>query len=600
MIGAGAEWSPLVVDPRPCVCLCCRVLRRLVFGGLIATSLWAFAAPGVCATATFSDASAESGLEFMHTTGATGQYYFPEINASGCALFDYDNDGDLDAYLIQCRILEPGKSVADLLYPYKGPNPPRNRLFRNELISKGPRAGKLRFVDVTDQSGAGLTAFGMGAATGDVDNDGDLDLYVTNFGPDVLLRNNGDGTFTDATAQAGLGDPRWTSSASFLDYDNDGWLDLFVAAYADFTVATNKPCYTSKTGARDYCGPKAYPPLPGRLYRNQRNGKFLEVTAQAGVDTAYGHGLGVVSGDFDKNGWQDLYVANDGDANQLWMNDRGKFTDVALLNGAALNEHGMPEAGMGIAVADYDDDGDIDFFVTHLVSESNTLFENQGRGMYVDATARRGVGPSSLAYTAFGVGWFDLDNDGDLDLFIANGDVKVVEALAGQLYPYDQPDQILINVGRGKYEDMSAGAGDVMKLSEVGRGTAFGDVDNDGDIDILVSNNNGPARLLRNDLADKQNFVELRVIDKTLKRDLLGASVRLTLGDGRVLSRFVRTDGSYMSANDPRVHVAWPGSQSLKSVELVLPDLKVIPVKGVAPGMIATVEVGATGAEVRK
>jgi len=210
------------------------------------------------------------------------------------------------------------------------------------------------------------------------------------------------------------------------------------------------------------------------------------------------------------------------------------------------------------------------------------------------------VGPSSLPYTAFGVGWFDLDNDGDLDLFVANGAVKVVESLAGELYPYHQPNQILINIGRGKYEDRSSAGGEVMKLSEVSRGAAFGDVDNDGDIDILVSNNTGPARLMRNDLTDKQSFLLLRVLDKTLKRDLFGASVRLTLGDGRVLNRYVRTDGSYMSANDPRVHVAWPGAQPLKSVELVLPDLRVVPVKGVASGMIATVDVGPLGAEVRK
>ncbi len=558
------------------------------------------AAAGASHTVTFTDVARDSGLDFVHTTGATGQYHFPEINSPGCALFDYDNDGDLDAYLIQGRVLEPGKTMKDALYPYRGPMPPRSRLFRNELISAGAGAGKLRFVDVTDQSGAGLIGFGMGAATGDVDNDGDLDLYVSNYGPDVLLRNNGNGTFTDATSQAGLGDPRWTSSAAFLDYDNDGWIDLFVAAYADYTIATNKTCYTSKTGVRDYCGPKAYPPLPGRLYRNQRNGKFLDVTAQAGVDTAYGHGLGVVSGDFDKNGWQDLYVANDGDANQLWMNDHGKFTDAALLHGAALNEHGVPEAGMGIAVADYDDDGDIDFFVTHLVNETNTLFENQGDGTYEDVTARKGVGPSSLPYTAFGVGWFDLDNDGDLDLFVANGDVKLVESLAGQLYPYHQPNQILINVGRGRYEDRSSAAGEVMKLSEVSRGAAFGDVDNDGDIDILVSNNNGPVRLLRNDLADKQSFVELRVLDKVLNRDLFGASVRLTLADGRILTRFVRTDGSYLSASDPRVHVAWPRSQPMRSLEIVLPDQRAVPVKGVAPGMIATVEIGPSGAEVRK
>ncbi|HET9480978.1 MAG TPA: CRTAC1 family protein [Candidatus Polarisedimenticolia bacterium] len=536
----------------------------------------------------FSDVAAAAGLDFTHFNGGTGEFLFPEIMGSGGALFDYDGDGDLDVFLVQGALLDPGKKPADALFPPKGSQPAGSRLLRNELIAGAGGAGPLRFTDVTAGSGAGVSAYGMGAATGDYDNDGDVDLYITAYGPDVLLSNNGDGTFRDATAASGLGDPRWNSSAAFFDFDRDGWLDLYVAAYADFTLATHKECFTP-SGARDYCNPRVYPGLPGRLYRNRGDGVFQDITGASGLDTAYGHALGVVAGDFDGNGWDDLYVANDGDANQLWMNEKGRFTETALLSGAALDEHGQPEAGMGIAAGDIDDDGDTDLFLTHLKGETNTLYENRGDATFEETTARRGLAQPSLPFTGFGVGWVDFDHDGDSDLIIANGDVTRVEALAGQPYPYHQTNQIMMNVGGGRFEDRSKDAGAVMALSEVTRGVALGDVDNDGDVDVLITNNCGPARLLRNDLEPRRNWMQLRVLDKAARRDAIGARVTLTLSDGRRQTRWIRTDGSYLSASAPRAHFSWPEGKTPRRLEVALSGRPAVMIEEIPAGRISTV-----------
>ncbi|HKY32044.1 MAG TPA: CRTAC1 family protein, partial [Candidatus Polarisedimenticolia bacterium] len=537
---------------------------------------------------TLTDVTGEAGIAFHHVIGATGRFYFPEIMGSGCALLDYDGDGDLDVFLVQGEMLEPGRRPEESTFPPPRGTPAGSRLFRNELIRPGG-GGTLRFTDVTEASGAGVAGYGMGAATADYDNDGDVDLFITRFGTDVLLRNDGDGTFTDVSAASGLGaDPRWKSSATFFDHDNDGRLDLYVAAYADFTLATHKACFTP-SGERDYCNPRVYPGLPGRLYRNQGDGTFRNVTREAGLDTAYGHALGVAAADLDGNGWDDLYVANDGDANQLWLNDGGRFADLALLHGAAYNEHGKPEAGMGIAAGDYDDDGDVDFYLTHLNGEANRLFQNRGDGVFEDVTARRGLGHPSLPFTGFGTGWIDLDRDGDLDLFVANGDVTRMESQAGHPYPYRQTNQVMLNAGDGRFTDGTAKAGPALAEAGVWRGAAFGDLDNDGDVDVLVSANNGPARLLRLDAAPSGEWLALRVVDKARRRDAIGASVRLTLSDGRTLTRWVRTDGSYLSASDPRVHFSWKKGTAVASIHLTMPGGKPEPLSGVPVGAITTV-----------
>src|SRR5262245_41588554 len=314
----------------------------------------------------FVESAAATGLTFTHVNGASGQYYLPEIMGAGAALFDYDNDGDLDVFLVQGGPLgTPPNSGA-----------PTSRLFRNDLTVAANGRRTLRFTDVTEKAGVGVRSYGMGAATGDYDNDGNLDLLVTSFGSTALFHNNGDGTFTDVTKQAGVSESAWSTSAAFVDYDRDGYLDLFVARYVDFTTAANKLC-NDPAGARDYCTPRAFKPLPARLFHNDGRGRFDDVTAKAGITKAYGAGLGVAVGDYDADGWLDLFVANDGTPNQLWINRHdGTFADDGPISGAALSPTGNPEGSMGIASGDYDLDGDEDLFVTNIAGETSVLYEN--------------------------------------------------------------------------------------------------------------------------------------------------------------------------------------------------------------------------------
>ena len=518
----------------------------------------------------FRETAHEAGLDFQHFIGATGEFFFHENMCTGVALLDYDDDGDLDVYFVQGALLDPKKSLTDSLFPPPSDGPPQNQLFRNEVAE----SGQLRFVNVTRQAGVGDQGFAMGAAVGDYDNDGDWDLYVTNFGPNILYRNNGDGTFTDVTSQAGVDDQRWSSSAAFLDYDLDGDLDLFVANYVDFTIRGNKACY-NPLGERDYCSPESYQPMPDRLFRNEGNGKFSNVTEAAGIAAAFGKGLGVVCADYNADGWIDIYVANDQTPNQLWINrGDGTFEDTGLVSGTAYNADAQAEAGMGVTAGDFDNDGDEDLFMTHLTGETNTLYINDGTANFSDMTSQFGLASSSFTYTGFGTEWFDYDNDGDLDLFVANGSVKTVESQRREPYPYRQKNQLFRNEGGKRFREVTAEAGPALELSEVGRGAAFGDIDNDGDIDIVVANNNGPGRLLLNDAGSSRHWLEVRLQGIQSNRHGMGARVGVIRKGQRPLWRRAHTDGSYASANDPRVHfglgpdpeieavvVGWPGGK---------------------------------------
>ena len=407
----------------------------------------------------------------MHQTGATGQYAMPEVMGAGLALLDYDGDGDLDVFLVQGGTLAEGA----------GTGAAGSRLFRNDLRKDDPRS--LRFTDVTPKAGFGPHGYGMGAATGDYDGDGDLDVYVTAFGRDALYRNDGSGTFTDVTDAAGVDDPRWSTSAAFVDYDRDGDLDLFVANYLAFTLAANKVC-TDAAGARDYCSPQAYRPVPDRLFRNEGQGRFTDVTEVAGISRAFGAGLGVAVGDYNGDGWLDLYVANDATPNQLWLNQRnGTFADDGLLAGAAVNAAGAPEGSMGIASGDYDADGDEDLFVTNIVGETHVLYANDGTGTFEDARVRAGTAAPTAAMTGFGTAWLDVDHDGWLDLFVANGAVNAIAAQRGTPLPFRMRNLLLRNTGMGRLVDVSATSGTAFARMDIGRGTAAGDLDNDGDID---------------------------------------------------------------------------------------------------------------------
>ena len=558
-----------------------RVLVRLAPALIVVSVMPGRTGSGAAPEELFVERAAAAGLAFTHVNGAAGGYYLPEVMGAGVALFDFDNDGDLDLFLVQGGALD-------------GSGPATSRLFRNDLTAADPRR-PLRFTDVTARSGLGLRAYGMGAAVGDYDNDGYLDLFVTSFGPDTLYHNNGDGTFTDVTKQAGVSDANWSTSAAFVDYDRDGRLDLFVANYVDFTIAANQVC-SDAVGARDYCGPRAYHPVPDRLYHNEGNGHFANATERAGVNKADGAGLGVAIGDYDGDGWIDLYVANDATPNQLWINKHdGTFADLGLLSGSAVNAQGNPEGSMGIASGDLDLDGDEDLFVTNIAGETSVLYINDGHASFDDARARWGVTLPTAAFTGFGTDFFDYDNDGWPDLLVANGAVNVVEAQRGQPSPFRMRNQLFHNTGQRRFEEASAAGGAAFARAEIGRGAAFGDIDNDGDVDVVVTNNNGPVRLLVNQAGSRNHWLAVRVTQAPGNRFGVGALVGVERAGRPTLWRRVRTDGSYLSASDVRVHFGLGSSPLTDGVVVKWPDGPSERWTGIAGDRLVTLERGTGG-----
>lgn len=524
--------------------------------------------------AIFDEVAEKVGLNFRHYNAMTGKLFLPEIMGAGVALFDYDNDGDLDVYLVQGTVFEPGTKPQETLFPWRGPELLRGRLFRNDLNVASDGSRKLRFVDVTDQSGIVATGYGMGVAVGDINNDGRPDLYLTNLGSNQMFLNKGDGTFVDVTKESATDDARWSTSAAFFDYDRDGWLDLMVVNYAEFSTANSPACYAN-TSARDYCTPRVFRAPGNRLFRNLGNGKFADVTVASRIDKEFGHGLGVVSADFDNDGWPDVFVANDGDPNQLWLNQKdGTFKNEALLAGAAVNRDGRPEAGMGVDAGDFDGNGTEDIFITHLMDETNTLFTNLGNALFEDRTRETGLGMPGRRFTGFGTLFFDYDNDSWLDLLVVNGAVQLLPELMrkGEPFPLGQPKQLFRNTGKGGFIEMLDQAGPNFQLLEVSRGAAFGDIDNDGDTDVIVTNNNGPMRLLLNTVGNRNQWFGLRLVGRESGRDMLGTKVEIVMSNKRVLHRRVRTDGSYLSANDPRVLVGLGNVQTVEMVRLRWPD----------------------------
>ena len=510
----------------------------------------------------FVERAKETGLDFVHFNGMSGERYYPEIMAPGVAAFDYDNDGDLDVYLVQGNMLGAKKTLKDATYPPAGPL--GDRLFRNDLVVGADGKRTLHFTDVTTASGINVTSYGMGVAAADYDNDGFVDLYRTGLSGSVLLHNNGNGTFTDVTARTGVGNPGgWGVSAAFVDYDRDGWLDLYVGNYLLYSVAGDLDCL-SVTGQHDYCPPNSYRAQPDRLYHNRGNGTFEDVTSRALVGGADGPALGVSTADFNGDGWIDIYVGNDGQPNQLWINQKdGTFKDTAFLSGAAVNGQGNSEASMGIDAGDFDNDGDEDIFITNWLAQMNILYVNMGGGVFEDQKAASGLGPPSLAKTGFGTAWFDYDNDSWLDLLTANGSVSIIEAQArvNDPFPLKMLNQLYRNLGNGRFEDVSARAGNAFTLNDVSRGAAFGDIDNDGDEDVVIGTAAGPARLLINNIGNKNHWAGLRLVGRVLSeppgkaRDQIGARVEVIRKSGGPLWRRARSDGSYASANDPRVLV---------------------------------------------
>jgi hypothetical protein len=515
----------------------------------------------------FTERAHEVGLDFVHFNGMSGEFYYPEIMPPGVALFDYDNDGDLDVFVVQGQML--GKKPLSAAKPPPPPGTLTSRLFRNDL-----KGGKLHFTDVTEQSGIVTHGYPMGVATGDFNNDGCVDLFVTGLGAGQLFKNNCNGTFTDVTTQSRVDEHAWSVSATFFDYDRDGYLDLFVGNYVDYNIAANRQCF-SLSGSLDYCPPHMYRASPSHLYHNNRDGTFTDVTAKAGMSREFGPALGAVAVDLNGDGWPDLYVANDGQPNQLWINlHDGTFKNAALLAGAALSPEGEAKSSMGIDAGDFDNDGDEDLFVTELTGQGDDLYVNDGTGNFEERSAQAGIRLASLPFTGFGTGWIDIDNDGWLDLVSVNGAVtQNVEALArNQPFSLQQKKQVFRNLGSSGgraqwFADATTAAGAYFEIPEVSRGLAFGDIDNDGDLDMVVGNDSGPLRLLINNVGNKKHWVGLQVP--------VGSRVGVTTSDGRTLWRRAHTDGSYASARDPRVLVGLGDAGGAVKVRIVRPDGRV-------------------------
>jgi enediyne biosynthesis protein E4 len=515
----------------------------------------------------FTDRAKDAGIDFVHFNGMSGAYYYPEMIGSGVALFDYDNDGDLDIFFVQGAMLGPNKEVGQALF--RPQLPLRGRLYRNDSIRHSDGSCALKFTDVTEESGIYARGYGMGVAAADFNNDGWVDLYITNYGHNQMWRNNGDGTFTDVTNESGTDVPGWSSSAAFVDYDRDGWLDLFVCNYVDFRFTNQRKCL-SAGGSEDYCGPLSFDPLPNRLFRNRRDGTFEDVTAHSKIGNEFYGALGVVCADFNSDGWIDIYVANDLRPNLLWINQHdGTFKNEALTSGCALNQDGYPQSSMGLDAGDILARGFEDLVVTNLSGEYADLYLNNGKGWFDDMSYASGLASATRRFTGFGVGLLDYNNDGLLDLLIVNGAIKSIEeeASRGNSFPYAQSNLLLRNTGKGHFEDVSDHAGVAFSVRNVGRGLALGDIDNDGDIDAVIVNNSGPARLLINNVGHRNPWIGFRMVGEKCLRDMLGTRVAVFRRNAPTLWRRVHTDGSYCSSNDPRVLFGLGDSSEVTKVQ---------------------------------
>jgi len=506
----------------------------------------------------FIDVTAASGIHFRHQNGAEGEKYPMETMGSGVVFFDYDGDGWLDLYFVNSA----------------GPG----ALYHNE--------GDGNFTDKTASAGVADSGYGLGTAAADYDGDGDLDLYITCYGPNILYRNEGDGRFTDATNEAGVAgpdlvNPGMSTGAAFADYDGDGDLDLYVGNYAKFRPELHEPCIRSGDIVV-YCGPEAFEPQRDVFYRNEGDGTFVDITEQAGFLPAAAKELGSFFIDYDQDRDPDLYVAGDRTPNLLYRNDGDRFAEVGAIAGVAYNDMGKPLAGMGVDVGDYDNDGLFDFFVTNYQWETNSLYRNLGNGFFADITFQSGLGVPSLQFLAWGTLFFDYDNDGDRDLFVANGhlddNIHLFDAVT-----YEQQNQVFRNEGQGRFADRSDQVGPGLALKQVSRGVAMGDYDNDGDLDLVVANNNQPAVLLRNDGGNLNHWLSLRLVG-----NMVGAEVRVSSGDLTQVD-VVRTGSSYLCQSALRPFFGLGDRTRIDQVEIRWPSGKVQHLRDVAVDQLLTV-----------
>ncbi|MHC4462318.1 MAG: CRTAC1 family protein [Planctomycetota bacterium] len=495
------------------------------------------------------DVTKETGITFKHTDGSSGKRYIVESVSAGLAIFDYDKDGDEDIYFLNGAALKGTKYDA----------PPKNVLYHNE--------GGWKFTDVTEKAGVGDTGFGLGVVAGDYDNDGDLDLYVNNYGPNVLYRNNGDGTFTDVTKQAGVANGHKVGAAAFfLDMDKDGDLDLFVANYLNFTYQ-NHLMRTSK-GIPKYAGPMDFPPMPNDLFRNNGDGTFTNVSKESGVAEHKGWGMGGVCADYDNDGDTDVYIANDVAANFLFENDgTGKFEEVGLITGLAYDLQGHEHGSMGIDCGDYDNDGRIDFYETSYSKELTTLYKNLNDNMFEDVTMLTGAGAGTLPHVTWGNSFVDFDNDGHRDIFIACGHLQDNVELYNDTEETFARNVILKNTGDGKFVDVSDDSGDGMKVKLRSRGAGFDDLDNDGDVDVVILNSRWEPTTLRNDSPSKGHWLQVRLRGVKTNRDGIGARVKVVAGDLTLLDE-VHSGRGYQSHYGMRLHFGLGNREKVDRIEV--------------------------------
>ena len=503
----------------------------------------------------FTDVTAQAGIRFKHNSGAFGKKYLPETMGSGCAFLDFDNDGWQDVLLINSMNWAERKGAKS--YP---------ALYHNN------RNGT--FTDVTREAGLMQEMYGLGCAVADYDNDGNTDIYITCLGPDRLFRNAGGGKFTDVTQKAGTIDTAFSTSAAWVDYDKDGKLDLFVCNYVDWAVEKDLHC-TLDGKNKSYCTPESYKGQSSTLYRNKGDGTFENVTQRAGLYDSTGKSLGVALIDFDGDGWVDLFVANDTQPNKLYKNNgNGTFADVAMTAGVAFSEAGVARAGMGVDAADYDGSGRPSLIIGNFSNEMMALYHNEGTGLFIDEAPTSTIGQTSLLTLTFACFFFDYDLDGLQDIFAANGHVSDDISAVQPKVKYTQPPHLFRNLGKKRFEAVTAKLGRAMQHPTVARGAAYGDFDNDGDADLLITANNGPARLLRNDGGNQNNLLRVRTQGVASNRDGIGAKITLKLADGGQLWNVVKTGSSYCSQSElavtfglgkaervPRIEVAWPSGR---------------------------------------
>jgi hypothetical protein len=500
-------------------------------------------------TILLKDVTKDSRIDFVHADGSSGQYYIVETVASGLALFDYDNDGDIDIYFLSGGALKGTK--------YK--TPPRCRLYRND--------GNWKFTDVTKPSGLGNTGHALGVTVGDYDNDGFQDVYVTNWGPNVLYHNNGNGTFTDVTKQAGVADGSQVGAGpNFLDIDGDGDLDLFVAHYVDFTYAKHVPTIVS--GYTIYVGPRAYPPTAATLFRNNGDGTFTDISVASGIASKKGTGMGTVCLDYDNDGDTDIYVANDMMPNFLWQNDgHGKFEEVGTLAGAAYNVHGDEMGSMGAGCGDYNNDGLLDLYVTTYQQQFPSLYKNLGDGLFEDVGFRSGASAGMGHTVQWGNGFADFDNDGDRDLFVALGHLEDNIEHWDKRASYLATNILMMNLGNGKFADVSDSAGDGLKVKLSSRAIGLDDLDNDGDVDVVVLNSRREPTLMRNDSPGRGHWLQVQLRGTKTNRDGVGAHVRVCAGDLQLLDE-VRSGCGYQSHYGTRLYFGLGRRTTIDRIEV--------------------------------